>query len=91
MARLTDKERIKLSEYVYECLDKLETPKNAMKPHWKTESNIVHMAEIMVEVHELQSAMIRKDEKKIKSELKDIINTALFMYDNLNNTVRIKE
>ena len=96
MSRITEEERKKFHDILDTCLDKLETPKNAMKPHWSKETVQHHRDEIMVESHELNSAVNKtglnnEDKiKSIKSECKDLVNRSMFIIWNLENLTKIK-
>ncbi len=82
-SRVTKEFRDKAHRLLDESLDKLNTPKNRMKEHWSSNS-IEELRDLEIaELWELNHA-INHDPTKIKGELKDLINIALMIWDNLD-------
>ena len=90
MNRVNTEERKEFHELLDMCLDKLENPKNNMKPHWESMSIKEIRDLIMIECYELNHAMNIKSISGIKSEARDIINYSMFILYNLKRLLRIK-
>ena len=103
MARITDEERKRFHEYVDSALDKLDSPKNIKKNHWKHLSIKYLAKRLYQEYLELWDAIKiwfssdpeapKHDElkKDVESECYDNINFLLFIIDNLRNEKRNTE
>lgn len=90
MSRVSDTERERFHDFLDQCIDKLNSDKNKKKPHWGKETIQEHRDELIVEVHELNSKMNRKDQDGIISECKDVVNRTMFIVDGLCNLIKIK-
>ena len=64
-------------------LEKLESNKNKVKPHWRNLSSNELIAMMLVEIHELKLAEIGGNNRDRNSEIDDIINLAIMYKDNL--------
>ena len=84
MDRITDSERERFHNYLDEAIDKLNSPKNANKMHWSTQTVQHLQKQINIENAELECAVdmcyLVRD---IESESFDLINLNLMIIDNL--------
>jgi hypothetical protein len=83
MPRITDDERTRLHSLLDECIDKLNTPKNAVKQHWSTQSLNNLFDHLKKEVSELEIEIFCETAGSIKDECKDVVNIALMIFDNV--------
>lgn len=84
--RLTGDEKRRFISYFLLAIMKLETPKNKNKDHWATESLIYLNKRLTEETAEFREALMKSKSKSDRiDELKDIINIALMLWDNLEN------
>lgn len=84
MDRITNKERTRFHKILDESIDKMNSPKNANKIHWKNLDISFLQKHINVENAELELAvhcvLLNRD---IESENFDLINLNLMMIDNI--------
>ena len=87
MARITDDERKRFHKILDDSIDKLNTPKNANKGHWKDITIPKLQKCINVENAELDCSMVGFPYylNKVEDEGYDIINYTLFLIDNIRS------
>jgi NTP pyrophosphatase (non-canonical NTP hydrolase) len=83
MARITDDERARFHALLDECIDKLNTPKNAAKQHWSTQFYDQLFEHLVKETIELHTEILFMDRHNIEDECKDVVNIALMIFDNV--------
>lgn len=82
--RITPEERARFHKIVDDSIDKMNSPKNRDKEHWKDYPDYILQQMINVENAELELAIIADlGLDSIKSENYDLINLNLMMIDNL--------
>ena len=80
--RLKLEERERFHNYLDLCLDKLESEKNKGKPHWRKFDKHLLCDLLKIEMQELEFSIKWSCTDDIEDELKDVINLAMFLYDN---------
>ena len=65
------------------CIDKMSNDKNSLKPHWRQLSLTELRIMIDIENRELDLAIFQGDKPGIVSELKDVVNLAIFALHNI--------
>jgi hypothetical protein len=84
--RITGNEKRRFISYFLKSVKKLESPKNKNKDHWSTQSLVYLSKRLREEENEFREAFMRGHCKSdMIDELKDIINFALMLWDNLEN------
>ena len=85
MAQITDNERKRFHKIVDDSIDKLNSPKNSKKIHWKHFSIFYLRKRSKEEKQELKEALEENlTDMEILSECYDNINFALMIADNLS-------
>ena len=91
MQRITEAERIRFHKIVDDSIDKLNSPKNKGKTHWKHHSIFYLRKRGREEKQELKEALeYNHVDTEILSECYDNINFALMISDNLSRKVLLK-
>lgn len=89
--RITEAERIRFHKILDDSMDKLNSPKNREKTHWKHCSIIYLRKRGKEEKQELKEALeYNHVDTEILSECYDNINFALMIADNLSRKVLLK-
>lgn len=83
MRLTTEKEKIEMHLLLDTCIDKMNNDKNRYKPHWNTLTLKELQLMLTVENAELDLAMFSGNREEINSELKDVINLAMFAMHNI--------
>lgn len=78
--RIKTQDRIALILQADRAIEKLNSEKNQVKPHWSTMSTEENIASIEVELAELKLAHITGGD--VETEAMDIVNYCLFLLDN---------
>ena len=92
MARITDEERKRFHKILDDSIDKLNSPKNSKKIHWKHFSIFYLRKRGREEKQELKEAFEKKmSNSEILSECYDNINFALMIADNLSREKLLKK
>ena len=87
MSRVTEAERIRFHKILDDSIDKLNSPKNVAKGHWKWISISVLQKMINVENAELDLALssFSRSPSELETENYDLINLNMMMVDNIRN------
>jgi hypothetical protein len=80
---ITPQEKQEMHDMLDMCIDKMSNDKNCLKPHWKQLSLKELRIMIDIENRELDLAIFQGDKPGIVSELKDVVNLAIFALHNI--------
>ena len=84
MPRITEEERKRFHQYLDECIDKMNRPKNAKKQHWSGQRITTLHAMTVVEIAELQVALLEASPVGLAEECMDIVNMTMMIMDNVH-------
>ena len=83
MRLITPIEKQEMHDMLDKCIDKMSNDKNCLKPHWRQLSLTELRIMIDIENRELDLAIFQGDKPGIVSELKDVVNLAIFALHNI--------
>jgi len=82
MARVTENDRALFHTILDNAIDKMESPKNIEKAHWRCMKNRELVEMLIVEAFELRHAVYFLTDKDIENECKDVLNFGSMIADN---------
>ena len=83
--KLTNEQKSQFYLHLDNSLEKLDSSKNRLKPHWRNHTIVLLSKMIDIENKELSMAVYKGEKNGIKTECYDLINLCLMILDNIEN------